>query len=268
MAERTCVSHGSKAVLGGAVVLWMAATVWAAPVKVTVENMSPANGLRITPVWVGIHNGSFDTFDEGIAASADLQKLAEDGDTSGVSGSFGVQAEGTILGPVTAPGEPPIYHPGEMGSMMFDVNPAGDVFLSFLSMAIPSNDAFMGNDNPMAYQIFAGGAFQPQVIDVFGDMLWDAGTEVNDEIAANVPLLGQAAPNTGADELGVVHMHGGFIPGGNILTAFPDADFTVGHYHLARITVEQLGSPIPAPASILLVMIGTALVGRRRFPRL
>lgn len=55
-------------------------------------------------------------------------------------------------------------------------------------------------------------------------------TEVNDEEAANVPLLGQETPNTGVDENGVVTSATGFIPGGPVLTAFPGADFTVDGY--------------------------------------
>jgi hypothetical protein len=41
-------------------------------------------------------------------------------------------------------------------------------------------------------------------------------TEVNDEEAANVPLLGQETPNTGVDENGVVTSATGFI-----LDSFP-----------------------------------------------
>jgi len=90
--------------------------------------------------------------------------------------------------------------------MVFDLNPTDDTYFSFLSMVIPSNDAFIGNDDPLAYKIIDGG-FQPQVIDIFGSMVWDAGTEINDEIAANVPLLGQAVGNTGGIEGGVVGLH-------------------------------------------------------------
>jgi hypothetical protein len=230
-------------------------------VQITVENVAPADGVRITPLWFGIHDGSFDAFDAGSAASAQLEMLAEDGDPSGISGSFAGVTDGVVFGPVTAPGQPPIYHPGETGSVTVDVDPSTDLYLSFLSMVIPSNDAFIGNDDPTAYQISQGGVFQPLVIDVFGSSVWDAGTEFNDEIPANTPLLGQTVPNTGTTQGGLVQFHGGFLAGGNVLTAFPGADFTAPGYQVAQIRIAPV---VPAPASLLLVAMGTTLVGMRR----
>jgi len=70
-------------------------------------------------------------------------------------------------------------------------------------MVIPSNDTFIGNDNPTAYQIFdsngdflgTNGVFEIQVTNIY-----DAGTEVNDA-SAN----GGGAFIPGADEfLGAV----------------------------------------------------------------
>jgi hypothetical protein len=99
------------------------------------------------------------------------------------------------------------------------------------------------------------------VIDVFGSSVWDAGTEFNDEIPANTPLLGQAAPNTGTTQGGVVQLHGGFLPGGNVLTGFPGADFTAPGYRVAQISIAPV---VPEPTSLLLVAMGTTLVGLRR----
>ena len=39
-------------------------------VRVEVENLQPADGFYFTPLWVGFHDGSFDMFDAGSAASA------------------------------------------------------------------------------------------------------------------------------------------------------------------------------------------------------
>ena len=239
--------------------LIFAASAWAGQITVTVENLSPGNGTLITPVWIGFHNGSFDTFNAGSAASGNLEMLAEDGSPAGISGSFTGDVDGVIFGP----GNPPVFHPGETGMVQFNVDMSSDVYLSFLSMVIPSNDAFIGNDDPMAYKIVDNGVFTPMVINVMGSSVWDAGTEINDEIPANTPVLGQAAPNTGITENGLIRPHAGFIPGGNVLTAFPGADFTAPGYDLARITVT------PEPASMILLGLGglTAIRSKRRLNR-
>ena len=129
-------------------------------------------------------------------------------------------------------------------------------------MAIPSNDAFIGNDDLQAHLISSGGVFQNQTIDIFGSMLRDAGTEVNDEIPMNTPLLGQTIANTGSTENGIISLHGGFLPGGPILTQFPNADFTSSGYQIARIKVEAV--PIPVPGSLYLLVLGIGLLRKRK----
>ncbi|HHP7230983.1 MAG TPA: spondin domain-containing protein, partial [Xenococcaceae cyanobacterium] len=50
-------------------------------VRVTVENLAPEQGIGLAPFWVAFHDGSFDTFNEGEAASGAIESLAEDGIT-------------------------------------------------------------------------------------------------------------------------------------------------------------------------------------------
>lgn len=261
MATHTKLQHSRIAITVALALLLVASAGQAGQVRVTVENMAPNNGLRLTPVWIGFHDGSFNTFDSGSAASPALERLAEDGDPSGIVGSFTGASQGVVFGPVTNAGEPPIYHPGESASMTFTLDPSSDLYLSYLSMAIPSNDAFIGNDDALAYPISSGGSFQDFTIDVFGSNIWDAGTEINDEVAANTPLLGQTVANTGVTETGgLVGLHGGFLSGGPILTQFPNADFTANGYQVARIHVQA----VPAPGSLALVALGLGFLRRRR----
>ncbi|VAW48354.1 hypothetical protein MNBD_GAMMA04-105, partial [hydrothermal vent metagenome] len=49
--------------------LLLTAQVQALEVKVKVENLSPEGGLYFTPLWVGFHDGLFDLYDRGAAAS-------------------------------------------------------------------------------------------------------------------------------------------------------------------------------------------------------
>ncbi|MGB5635062.1 MAG: nuclear transport factor 2 family protein [Waterburya sp.] len=48
-------------------------------ITVSIENLAPNGGQMIAPVWVALHDGSFDLFDEGAPASAAIEAMAEDG---------------------------------------------------------------------------------------------------------------------------------------------------------------------------------------------
>ncbi|WP_414552018.1 spondin domain-containing protein [Anabaena sp. CCY 0017] len=243
--------------------LTMATAATAANLKVTVENLAPANGLVVTPLWVGFHDGSFNIFNLDEPASISLERLAEDGTTAPIANTFlssgSGLVEGTILGPGISPNSPPVIPPGTTTTRTFKVDGslATSRYFSYATMIVPSNDAFIANENPLAFQIFDNlGKFIGADFIVSGNRIWDAGTEVNDEIPINTALLGQTQPNTGVTENGVVRQHPGFIPGGNILTAFPNADFTTPDYQVVRIRVEK----VPEPASTIgLLLVGSLL---------
>ncbi len=238
-------------------------------VTVTIENLAPQFGTYQTPFWVGFHNGQFDLFNTGEAASASLERLAEDGDTSFVSADFLGSGFGSLDGVITAGGMP--FAPGAISSMSFklDSNLLESAYFSYASMVIPSNDAFIGNDNAMGYRIFDdNGSFVGADFFITGAQVYDAGSEVNDEIPMNTAFFGQAGPDIGDDEFGVIHGHPGFLgsfgnPGDpqSILAdpMFAGADFTLPGYPIARITIT------PAPSALaLLGLAGAVGLGRRR----
>lgn len=238
----------------------------AAQIHVTITNLAPANGTFLTPVWAGFHNGTFDLYDSGTPASFALERIAEDGDTTQLMTDFMVSGAGGAQGTI---GGGPIS-PGGSVSMNFTLDgmSAESQYFSYASMVVPSNDAFIANGNPLAFQIFsAGGTFLGVDFTVLGSMVNDAGTEVNNEIPMNTALFGQVTPNTGVDQNGVVMTHPGFLPIGSdgILDAamFAGADFKAPGYQVARIQVEL----VPEPSTILLSMAGLtaiALTIRRR----
>ncbi|MEM7203167.1 MAG: spondin domain-containing protein [Planctomycetota bacterium] len=178
-------------------------------VVVTVENAQVGRGVFLTPPWIGIHDGTFDTYDGGSPASVplggnEIEALAEDGNNGPITATFSrLQPNAPQVSGVVGPAGP--LAPGEAVSVTLNVDPMVDRYFSYASMIIPSNDAFIANGNPQAHELFdSSGAFVGQPFVVSGDETNDAGTEGNDEIAANVAFLGQAAPNTGTTEMGVV----------------------------------------------------------------
>lgn len=226
----------------------------AAEVTVTIDNLAPNEGLVLTPLWVGFHDGSFDLYEPGEAASAGLESIAEDGSPVALSEAFTAEdaqrQSGVITGVGISPESPPLIPPGTSASMTFTLK-EGQQYLSYASMILPSNDGFIGNESATAHRLFdTQGNFIGTEIIIIGSHIQDAGTEVNDEAPENVPLLGQQAPNTGTDENGIVAKHTGFTTGGNVLQAFPGADLTQELYPVARIRVMAAGGEEAAEAPV------------------
>lgn len=242
----------------------VAGSAMALDVVVTVTNVAPTNGSFLTPLWFGFHDGSFDMFDVGASASMGIERIAEDGAAGMLGAEFMSSGAGTVSGVLNGIG--PIG-PGASTSRVvtIDENLASSLYFSWASMVIPSNDAFVANDNARQHRLFSNaGAFVGMDFIVLGSQVFDAGTEVNDEIPMNTAFLGQAAPNTGTPEGGLIGFHPGFNPGGTILSnpMFAAGDFTSPNYQIARISVEA----VPEPATMAVLGFGAlaALARRKR----
>jgi hypothetical protein len=248
---------------------------------VTVENLAPSGGIYFTPVWVGLHDGKYDLFDPGGLSSEALERIAEDGDASALRMEFEAAAGGDAGGfddVITAPagfGGAPVFDPGDSASIQVNVDSKANRYMSFLSMIIPSNDAFIGNSNPKAIELFdaAGDFTGKKIITILGSMIWDAGTELNTEMDA--AFINQADGNTGVTTVCPVSPHPGFL--GSYANAGSDpiilggtgpadiqfdataADFTLPHAVIARITIEAA-----APADQVIMMSGFRLMSLGR----
>ncbi|MGK7958026.1 MAG: spondin domain-containing protein [Crocosphaera sp.] len=205
-------------------VVTTAATAQAITLKVEVDNLGPDGGVALTPVWVGFHDGSFDSYNGGLPSERGLEQIAEDGiaDTiaqdfldnltyvqDGVGGIFdadqvGTRVDGSVGGSaITA---------GTSAMMTFEVTPdESNRWFSYVSMILPSNDYYVANGNPFAHDLMPlfedPNATLSFTVGAAGTVN-DAGTEVNDfDTSAGNALFGipggQPVPGVGADQGGV-----------------------------------------------------------------
>lgn len=223
-------------------------------IRITVVNESSAGGIALTPVWAAFHDGSFDLFDVGGTADAGLEALAEDGNFGPANGELltadaDAQAE-VVFGP-----RGPLLA-GDVGAINVDVDGVSNGYLSLGAMILPSNDAFIGNDDAIRLFDDAGEFLGTRVLEFDGTDIYDAGTEVNTE--EDAAFLNQTAPNTGVDENGTIGLHPGFngslgnpigegdqniLGGTNAFgqTIDPEAaDFTQPDYDVATIRIAEV----------------------------
>lgn len=188
------------------------------PTKFTVrvENISSAEGqtaadgsrwpFALSPgMWV-LHDKKSPLFSEGKKASNGLEAQAEDGNPGGLVGSLETMhhapsLHGFFNTPVGTMGPGPI---GPAGAYEFSFTANAGMKLSLALMFGQSNDLFYAPDSQGIALFDSKG--RPLSGDVTSKIiLWDAGTEVNQEPGVGPDQAPrQKAANTGAAENGVV----------------------------------------------------------------
>ena len=242
-------------------------------------------GFLVTPVYVGIHDGTFDAFDEGQAATAGIEQVAElpvppfiadqgnriaaerqadqDGD--------GVNSQGAFI-----PGAAGPIADGESSTISVHVaDPTVNQFATFLAMVVPSNDTFFGNDTPDAFRLFdASGSVIEQTISITAGQIYDAGTELanfatsteagddivlsDEENGVITRLLGNTSTASGgagtfqdlADLFG--------LPGDTASITSDTVFFTID------VAASPSAIPLPAGAALMLTGLGAFGVAARR----
>jgi hypothetical protein len=174
---------------------------------VRIENVSDGNTLSttgegelemqpvpLTPVVWALHTRDEPIFSMGEPERDNgLEELAEDGNPSKLVERLAergtVVDSGVAAVPVGADAAGPLT-PGNAYEFSFEAQ-AGtpQYYLSFVTMFVPSNDAFYALGGPSGLQVFGSGN-SPTAGDVTDRVsLWDTGTEINEE-----PGLGENQP--------------------------------------------------------------------------
>jgi hypothetical protein len=185
---------------------------------VRIEGVSTPQTLKLStggtapaPVSPGIWAVHTDPAPLFVSGKADLgiglERLAEDGDPTAlaaqVPGRAGVRASGVINVPAGDTGPGPLL-PGKSFEFAFTAAPGCN--LSLAVMFGQSNDLFYAPAERGIALFDAKGA--PISGDITSQLvLWDAGTEVNQEPGVGADQAPrQAAPNTGAAQKGLVQL--------------------------------------------------------------
>jgi hypothetical protein len=229
-------------------------------VTVTVQNLVPAQGIAFAPLHLGFHGGSFDAFDLGGVATEPIISVAEGGAGGAWQAAFAAADPTATRGTVGG-----LLLPGASSSLTLRVDTALNPLFTFAGMVVPSNDFFIGNDDPAEYRLFdAAGSLTTPSITVTAGEIWDAGSEVFDPAAA--AFVGNNDLRTAQNS--VVAFNFAELAAFNGLTTGAgytfDSRLSAGS-EVYRISFEV--SPVPEPGSLAMLtagLLGVGWVARRR----
>ena len=232
-------------------------------VTVTIKNLAPANSVSFAPLRLGFGNGTFDSFNNGQSAgtppTSAIISVAEGGSGSAWFPAFAAAEPAAITGSVGG-----ALLPGASASstFTFDTANANNRFFTFANMVIPSNDLFLGNDDPMEYQLFnPDGSLAITTIDQTAGEIWDANSEVADALNAAFIVGGNNSLRT--PENGLVAFDRSELSVFNGLTTaagytFSDAAL-INSTPVYRITFSS--SAAPEPGTFVFMAAALGLVG-------
>jgi hypothetical protein len=238
-------------------------------IRVTVENLAPANSVSLAPFRFGFGNGTFDSFDNNQPAfllgapdisQAPIVTIAEGGSGSTWFPAFQAAEPNADLNSLFGPGGP--FLPGDTSSEVFEID-SSNRFFTFGTMVVPSNDHFLGNANPMAFEVLdTNGNLLLTSITEDASRIWDAGSETENPANAAF-LVGGINDQRENENLPVMFNFADLSAFNGLTTAAGyvfDSSLLSANTPVLRISFEQ----VPEPSSWL--MIGASLVsmaGRR-----
>lgn len=219
------------------------------------------DALMVSPLWYGFHNGEFDAFQIGQMASEELRTFAENwGQVEGLTEAFDARQPNGVTGSIEnldwrGTGLDP------SNQLIAEVHPIQNRFFSYLGRLTPSDDGFVGNDDPHRIELFdsEGNWKGPQVITVFGTEVLDAGVRENSEM--DIQFLTNDVEEASEPEELPIRYHPGyngslgnpqgepqlvlggeyFDPVNNFLVEYHEetTDFTQKNFRLMRVRIER-----------------------------
>jgi hypothetical protein len=188
--------------------------------NVSITNLT--HGISFTPIFVVSHKKGMPLFTLGTTASNELTAIAEGGDFQPMSDKLtnsGMAFDTATNGALLAPGETTII----TVKTKTDYN-----HISVASMLLPTNDAFIAINGVKVSKR------KPQII---MSPAYDAGSETNDELCAQIPgptCGGSPFSPTDMGE-GYVHIHPGIQGIGDLTSSMYD-----WRNPTAKITIERM----------------------------
>ncbi len=185
--------------------------------EITFQNLT--KGQPLTPAAIVIHDGSFQLFNLGDAATKGLYELAEDGKVDQLKSEVAAKNfRFEMIGGLTLP--------GQSSTLTLDANPKEKISLA--SMLARTNDAFASSLTPLSLYLKKGQSYS-RLLGVF-----DAGSESNNELEAFIPAFGNAGVRT-EDSEGFVSFHPGLQGNGDL-----DLENIAFAPQAAKITIKRI----------------------------
>ena len=234
---KTIKRISAKTSLSALALIMASSPIMAQELSITLSNLT--QGLHFTPVITAAHTNDTYLFKSGMAATPELQAMAEGGDISGLSATLSnidANVSENPVGGLLAPGMSTTYN-----LSTDDANTQ----LSLAAMILPSNDGFVGLSN---WQVPTEAGTYTILLNAY-----DAGTEANNEIVngGGAPgVLGiPAAPSGGSGTGGtgvtetesnmMIHIHRGNIGDDNATGGNSDLNNSIHRWlnPVAKLTI-------------------------------
>jgi hypothetical protein len=199
----------------------------AASYEIKITNLTKSQSF--TPIIASSQTQAIDIFAAGQAISAEMEAVAEGGDTSSLNTLL--TGNDNIVDVQTSDG---LLAAG--ASTTLNVNATKrSRYINLAAMLIPTNDAFMGLNNLKAPRRLN------RTTTVYLNA-YDAGTEVNDELCASIPGPGftecetnNTTPEPAGTDVGFIHVHNGIHGVGDLTEATRDWRGPVAKVEITRI---------------------------------